>query len=224
MQDVTQFVIDLMLAGHLGLFIACFLVNLVPWISPSNMVLAGLAALLLPFMSWVEIGIIIALSATLSKVILYYAVRESRKVLSENQLRNLQYEKERVDKWGAIALALAAGSPFPDDPIVIYVGFAKYNFGKFALSYFVGKVIVTLAGAFTGYIVGALFESVPIIIGSIALTAIITGIIFKRRTENEDNQAQSKYEELNQPTGEGQHDRRAEEIENSREGNSKTQV
>lgn len=199
MQDVLQFITDLILTGHLGLFVACFLVNLIPWISPSNMVLAGLAALLLPFMSWVEIGIIVALSATLSKVILYYTMRGSRKVLSDNQLRSLQYEKERVDKWGSIALALAAGSPFPDDPIVIYVGLAKYNFTKFVLSYFVGKVIVTLAGAFTGYIVGALFESVPIIIGSIALTAIITGLIFKRRTEIEEHQKSSGFEGANQP-------------------------
>jgi uncharacterized membrane protein YdjX (TVP38/TMEM64 family) len=186
MQDIIQIITDLILLGHLGLFIACFAVNMIPFFSPSNMVLAGVAALILPWMTWIEIGIIVALSATLSKIILYYSMRGSRSMLSENYLKNLDYERERVEKWGALALFLAAGSPFPDDPIVIYTGLTKFNFIKFTLSFFLGKVAVTLAGALIGYVVGELFESAPVVIGSIILTAIITGILFKRRTELEE--------------------------------------
>jgi uncharacterized membrane protein YdjX (TVP38/TMEM64 family) len=185
MQDVLPFITDLILLGHLGLFLACFAINMIPFISPSNMVLAGLAALLLPSISWIEIGIIVALSATLSKVILYFSMRGSRRVLHEEYLEKLDYERERVEKWGALALFLAAGSPFPDDPIVIYTGLTNFNFIKFTISFFWGKVAVTLAGAFIGDVIGDLFESVPIVIGSIALTAIITGFLFKRRTERE---------------------------------------
>ncbi len=191
MQDLYQVLVDLMLQGHLGLFIACLGINLIPFISPSNMVLAGVAALLLPTMSWIEIGVVVALSATLSKVILYYTVRGSRMVMSDSMLAKIEYERERVDKWGALALVLSAGSPVPDDPIVIYTGLTKYNVGKFLVAYYLGKVAVTLAGAFLGYTVGTLFESVPIIIGSIALTAILTGIIFKRRTEEGDDSSVS---------------------------------
>ncbi|MFX1368160.1 MAG: VTT domain-containing protein [Promethearchaeota archaeon] len=191
MQDLYQVLVDLMLQGHLGLFIACLGINLIPFISPSNMVLAGVAALLLPTMSWIEIGVVVALSATLSKVILYYTVRGSRMVMSDSMLAKIEYERERVDKWGALALVLSAGSPVPDDPIVIYTGLTKYNVGKFLIAYYLGKVAVTLAGAFLGYTVGTLFESVPIIIGSIALTAILTGVIFKRRTEEGDDSSVS---------------------------------
>jgi uncharacterized membrane protein YdjX (TVP38/TMEM64 family) len=148
------------------------------------MVLAGLAALLLPTMSWIEIGIIVALSATVSKIILYYSMRGSRKILREEYLKKLDYERERVEKWGALALLLAAGSPFPDDPIVIYTGLTNFNFAKFTISFFIGKVAVTLAGAFIGIIIGNLFEGVPIVIGSIALTAIITGFLLKRKAES----------------------------------------
>jgi uncharacterized membrane protein YdjX (TVP38/TMEM64 family) len=160
---------------------------MIPFFSPSNMVLAGVAAILLPWMSWIEIGIIVALSATLSKVILYYTMRGTRRVLREEYLKKLDYERKRVEKWGALALFLAAGSPFPDDPIVIYTGLTKFNFAKFTLSFFLGKVAVTLAGAFIGKGIGELFEEVPIVIGSIALTAIITGFLFKRKTEQEEN-------------------------------------
>lgn len=193
MQDLYQVVVDLILQGHLGLFVACLGINLIPFISPSNMVLAGIAALFLPTMSWVEIGIIVAASATLSKLLLYYTVRGSRKVMSESMIEKIEHERERVDRWGALALVLSAGSPVPDDPIVIYTGLTKYNVVKFTAAYYIGKVAVTLAGAFLGYTVGALFESVPIIIASIALTAILTGIIFKRRTENEDDSSTSSH-------------------------------
>ncbi|NHJ15028.1 MAG: hypothetical protein EAX95_15205 [Candidatus Thorarchaeota archaeon] len=185
MQSLYEVLVDLILQGHLGLFIACLGINLIPFISPSNMVLAGIAALLLPSMSWVEIGVVVALSATLSKLILYYSVRGSRAIMSESMLLKIEYERKRVDRWGALALVLSAASPVPDDPIVIYTGLTKYNVWKFLVSYYLGKVAVTLPGAFLGYTVGALFESIPLVIASIVLTAILTGFIFKRRTEHE---------------------------------------
>jgi F0F1-type ATP synthase assembly protein I len=46
---------------------------------------------------------------------------------------------------------------------------------------------VTLAGAFIGFETANYFESTPIVLASIALTAIITGILFKRRTEGKES-------------------------------------
>ncbi|MFW9907285.1 MAG: YqaA family protein [Candidatus Thorarchaeota archaeon] len=188
MQDLAQIITDLILQGYAGLFIACFAINMLPFLSPSNMVLAGVASLLLPSMNWVIIGLIVAVASTLAKVIHYYVVRGSRTVLSKERLDRLDAEKQRVEKWGALALFIAAASPVPDDPLIVYVGLTKYNVVKLVVSYFIGKAVVTLAGAFIGYAVGGYFESVPIIIASIALTALITGILFKRRTEAEDSE------------------------------------
>ncbi len=178
MQDIAQFFTDLILQGYLGLFIACFAINMIPF-GPSNMVLAGAAIVLLPSMNWVLVGIIVALSATSAKLIHYYMVRGSRLIMSEERLKILDRERERVDKWGAIALFISAASPVPDDPLIVYTGFTKYNVVKLTLSYYLGKVCVTLAGAFIGYAVGSFFESIPMIIGSIALTLIITGFLFR---------------------------------------------
>jgi membrane protein YqaA with SNARE-associated domain len=133
MQDIL---IDLILQGYLGLFIVCLAINLIPFISPSNMVLAAVAylfmfpgekplAVAIPLAA--QIGIVVALAATVSKVILYYAMRGSRVVLSESMLAKIDLERERVQKWGAIALFLSAGSPVPDDPIVIYCGLTQYS-------------------------------------------------------------------------------------------------
>ena len=75
----------------------------------------------------------------------------------------------------------------PDDPLIVYVGLTKYNTAKFTISYFIGKVAVTIAGALIGYSVGGFFESMPIVLASIALTALITGFLFKRKTEGEES-------------------------------------
>ncbi len=177
MQDIAQLITELILQGYLGLFIACFLINMVPF-GPSNMVLAGIASLLLPAMGWVPIGIIVALAATSAKAVHYYILRSSRLILSEESLARLDAEKRRVEKWGALALFFAAASPFPDDPIIVYVALTKYNAAKAFLSYYSGKVIVTLAGALIGGIIGDIFEPLPLIIASIALTVIITVYLF----------------------------------------------
>ncbi len=191
MQDI---VIDLILQGYLGLFIVCLAINLIPFISPSNMVLAAVAylfmfpgerplAVAIPLAA--QIGIVVALAATISKVILYYAMRGSRVVLSEGMLAKIDLERARVQKWGAIALLLSAGSPVPDDPIVIYCGLTQYSVPKFFASYYLGKVAVTIPGALIASAVSSLFGSMPTVVGSIALTAIILGVIFKRQSDDD---------------------------------------
>ncbi len=187
MQSIFDIVIALIQEGYLGVFIACFIINMIPFLSPSNMVLAGVAALALPFLNPIIIGIIVAVSATLAKGIHYYAIRASRIVLSEERIAALDKEKRRVDKWGAIALFVAAASPVPDDPLIVYIGLTKYNVPKFIGSYFIGKVIVTLAGALIGHAAALQFESAPIVLLSVALTALITGILFKRKTEGKES-------------------------------------
>ncbi|MFW9967150.1 MAG: VTT domain-containing protein [Candidatus Thorarchaeota archaeon] len=191
MQDI---VIDLILQGYLGLFIVCLVINLIPFISPSNMVLAAVAylfmfpgehTLIVAITIAAQIGIVVALAATVSKIILYYAMRGSRVVLSEGMLAKVDAERARVKKWGAIALFLSAASPVPDDPIVIYCGLTEYSVPKFSASYYLGKMAVTIPGALIASAVSSLFGSIPSVIGSIALTAIILGIIFKRKSEDD---------------------------------------
>ena len=185
MQDIFTFITDMILGGYFGLFIICFIINMIPFLSPSNMVLAGAAMLLLPGFNPILVGVIVAIAATIAKLIHFFVVRGSRVVLSEERLQSLDAEKTRVEKWGALAVFIAAASPVPDDPLIVYVGLTKYNTVKFTISYFIGKVAVTIAGALIGYSVGGYFESMPIVLASIALTALITGFLFKRKTEGE---------------------------------------
>ena len=197
MQDIFQFIVEMISQGYLGLFIICFAINMIPFLSPSNMVLSGAAVLTFSIIMPVGIpeailiGIIVATTATLAKLIHFYFVRGSRVILSEQRLKSLDSEKQRVEKWGALALFIAAASPVPDDPLIVYVGLTKYSPFKFLISYFSGKVAVTVAGAIIALfglaLGGGFFESMPIVVASIALTAIITGILFKRKTEGRES-------------------------------------
>ncbi|MGY5858165.1 MAG: VTT domain-containing protein [Candidatus Thorarchaeota archaeon] len=187
MQDIFTIISSMIVSGYFGLLIICFIINMIPFFSPSNMVLAGAAMLLLPGYNPILVGVIVAIAATSAKLIHFFVVRGSRVVLSEDRLQSLDAEKNRVEKWGALALFIAAASPVPDDPLIVYVGLTKYSTVKFTISYFVGKVAVTIAGALIGYSVGEYFESLPIVVASIALTALITGFLFKRKTEGKES-------------------------------------
>jgi len=196
MQTIFEFITEMISQGYVGLFIICFAINMIPFLSPSNMVLAGAAVLTFSILGPVGIteavliGIIVAITATLAKLIHFYVIRGSRVILSEERLKSLDSEKARVEKWGALALFIAAASPVPDDPLIVYVGLTKYSTVKFLISYFAGKVAVTIAGAIIALfglaLGGSFFESMPIVVASIALTAIITGILFKRKTEGQE--------------------------------------
>jgi len=187
MQDIITFISNMILEGYFGLFIICFLINMIPFLSPSNMVLAGAAMLLLPTFNPIFVGVVIAISATAAKLIHFFVVRGSRMILSEERLKSLDSEEQRVKKWGAFAVFIDAASPVPDDTLIVYVGLVKYSTWKFIISYFIGKVAVTILGAVIGYSVGGFFESMPIVLASIALTALITGFLFKRKTEGEES-------------------------------------
>jgi membrane protein YqaA with SNARE-associated domain len=196
MEDLFLFINDMISQGYVGLLIICFMSNMIPFVSPSNMVLAGAAMLLLPGFNPFLVGLIVAISAASAKLIHFYIVRGSRMVLSPERLELLDSEKQRFEKWGAFALFIAAASPFPDDPLIIYAGFTKYNTLKFLISYFIGKVVITIPGALIGYGIGSYFESTPIVLASIALTALITGFLFKRKTVGkESNMLQDILEE-----------------------------
>ena len=188
MQDIFQFMMNMISEGYLGLFIICFIINMIPFFSPSNMVLAGVAAIALnAIMPWPVVGLIVAVAATIAKLIHYYAVRVSRGVLSSERKQAIDRERARVEKWGALALFIAAASPVPDDPLIVYVGLTKYSVPKFLVSYFVGKVVITLAGALIGSQISNLLEPMPIVLASLVLTVVIIGVLFKRKTEGEES-------------------------------------
>ncbi len=167
-------------------FLVSFGFNLIPFAGPSNLFIASTATVGLvnaDFATLLMIGILVALGATLAKGIHYGVTFFVGKHLNEQRRARLDSDAVKVKKWAFLLLYVAAATPIPDEPIVIPLGLMKYSISKFFLAYFLGKLSITVVGAFLGNKIGDVFSAwlspeVMVVI-SIVLTIIVTVIVLK---------------------------------------------
>ncbi len=160
--------------------------NLIPFAGPSNLFIASNVALLLGDIdaaSLVTVGFLVALGAALAKSVHYLITFFVGKHLGEKQRKRLDSEAVKIKKWAPLLLFAAAATPIPDEPVVIPLGLMKYSPVKFFSIYFLGKLSITIVGAFLGALTGSTLAEwltpEETIILSIVLTIIITVIMFK---------------------------------------------
>jgi membrane protein DedA with SNARE-associated domain len=168
------------------LFLTAFGLNLIPFAGPSNLLIASTAAVGINSsdpITLFSIGLTIAIAAALAKGIYYGITFFVSKHLSEKRQARLDAEALKVKRWAFLLLFLAAATPIPDEPIVIPLGLLKYNLAKFFTAFFLGKLSITVAGAFFGNIVAGYFSNwlspTAMVIISIVLTVIITIFLLK---------------------------------------------
>jgi membrane protein YqaA with SNARE-associated domain len=160
--------------------------NLIPFAGPSNLFIASNVALVLGVSDpaiLVAIGFSVALGAALAKSVHYLITFFISGRLNERQRRRLDSEAMKVKKWGFLLLFAAAATPIPDEPVVIPLGLMKYNPAKFFIVFFLGKLSITVVGAFLGAWTKSTFSEwlspEATIALSIILTVIITVIMLK---------------------------------------------
>ena len=168
------------------LFLTAFGFNLIPFAGPSNLLIASTAAIGMSgadAVTLVLVGIIIALAAALAKGIHYMITFFVSGHLSQKRQERLNADAVKVKRWAFWLLYIAAATPIPDEPVVIPLGLMKYSPVKFFTSYFLGKLTITVAGAFLGSFAGDLFSAwlspTAMVIISIVLTIVITIILLK---------------------------------------------
>lgn len=171
-------------------FATSFGFNLIPFAGPSNLLIASTAAIGLGTADPLILGtvaVLIALGSATAKGIHYLVTFFVSGKLSEKRRQRLDADAAKIKRWAFLLLFAAAASPIPDEPIVIPLGLMKYSPVKFFGSYFLGKLLIALAGVFLGERAGDFLsqwftptESFAISIGvSIVLTIVITYIILK---------------------------------------------
>ena len=167
-------------------FLVAFGLNLIPFLGPSNLFIASAAAISLVNpapTTLITIAVLIALAAAFAKGIYYVVTFFVSKHLNEKNRMRLEAEAVKVKPWAFLLLYLAAATPIPDEPVVIPLGLMKYNPAKFFSAYFLGKITITIAGAFLGgwtqtQLSGWLSTETMIAL-SIGLTIAVTVIMFK---------------------------------------------
>ena len=160
--------------------------NLIPFAGPSNLLIASNFAILLEGAdnaTLVLIGFLIALGASCAKGVYYVVTFFVNKHLSEKRRQRLDADAVKIRRWAFPLLFLAAATPIPDEPVVIPLGLMKYNPAKFFTAYFLGKLVITIPGAFLGGFAGDLLSNYlsPWLMAaiSIVLTVVITVILLK---------------------------------------------
>jgi membrane protein DedA with SNARE-associated domain len=167
-------------------FAVAFGLNLIPFFGPSNLLIASTAAIGMvnaDATALIIVAFLIALAAALAKGIHYMITFFVSGHLGEKNRKKLDMEAVRIKRWAFVLLYIAAATPIPDEPVVIPLGLMKYSPVKFFVPYFLGKITITVAGVFLGSWVESNFSSllspIEMVAISIALTIIITVIMFK---------------------------------------------
>lgn len=156
---------------------------MLPFSSPSNMVLAAFVVTNLQGSSPFIIGVLVAIGSTLAKTIHYFISLYGSKVLNDDIKKRLENYGLKLGGMGAVVLFLTAASPIPDDPIIVALGVVKYNPVKFLIIFFSGKILITTAGALMGNaldpILTGIFGDIGTAIFSFVLTVLLTVVLVK---------------------------------------------
>jgi len=186
--EVFGFMVDLfndvLSLGYVGVFVFSLILNLVPFLSPSNIVISGAVGSIFPLFNPLFVGFLVALGASIAKTVHFVVSFFAGKLLSSKRQAAIAKSKRKYHRWGMVAAFIAAVSPVPDDPIVIPLGLIRYSPIKFFAAYFSGKIIITTTGAYLGQTMRLSLEEcigqTATIVISIILTIIITLVLIKK--------------------------------------------
>jgi len=175
--------IEILSWGLLSVFISSCLLYLVPFMGPSTMIYAGAIAAIHPQDPPVLVGIAVAAGASIAKVVHYYIGYFARRVLSEKRIQKLEGYCERWGRWKSVATFVSSATPIPDEPVLVSLALVNYSPIRFLLAFFLGKLVITIPGAYMGrsvrHVLRGLMGEVPLAIASIVFTVIVTVILLK---------------------------------------------
>lgn len=167
-------------------FLSSFGFNMIPFAGPSNLFIASTAALTIGSTEPATlgaVGLLVALGASIAKSVHYLVTFFIGKHLSPKRRRRLDKDAEKIRGWAFLLLIAAAATPIPDEPVVVPLGLMKYSPAKFFTAFFLGKLSITLAGAFLGAWTNSTFSEFlsqeAMIALSITLTIVVTVILLK---------------------------------------------
>ncbi len=166
----------------LTVLVTAFVLNLIPFAGPSNLLIAYNAAILTKI-DPLLIGGLVAFGAATAKLIHYLFSFFIGSHLGKERRKRLDATASKVRRWAFLALFVAAATPIPDEPVVIPLGLLKYNPVKFYVAFLAGKLSITIVGAYLGIASRGFLEQMMnptlLIIVSVVLTIVITIVLLK---------------------------------------------
>jgi len=152
-------------AGLLGIFLAAMFSHLT--VIARDMFVPAFMNLM-AYYNPLLLGFVAGLGAAVGEVSTYYWGLGIQEAFQEDSKSTMV--KKWIDKYGFLAILLVASSPFPDTPIILLAGTARFPFKKFLATEIVGKVIYYSLGAVVG---GAIFQGLSNYVEEWVLSAAV---------------------------------------------------
>lgn len=132
------------------------------------------------------VGVCIGVGASIGKCVSYFIGRGGRVLLSEEKKKAFELFGKFLGKYGIVIVYLFSSLPLPDDIVVVPFGMAKYDFKKFFIALFAGKLSL---GLLVAYVAKYSFEYAKVFVGaenpvlvtiiSIAFMLLMVLIVYK---------------------------------------------
>jgi membrane protein YqaA with SNARE-associated domain len=133
--------------GYLGAFFAGLLGASIP-LFPSYVLIPLMATRLSPLL----VGLVSGIGAGVGQYLHYYIGLGGRYFFSAKTRARFERWRVRFDKYGVWLIIILAATPLtPDDVVWIPLGLIRYPKGKALVAGITGKIILSLAYAYTGY-------------------------------------------------------------------------
>ena len=135
--------------GYLGIF----LVSLIGSASilfpiPTFILIFTFASTLNPFL----VALFASIGSTIGETTGYLLGLGGKEILEDKYSRQLEKIKKVFKKYGSVAWIIILGAtPLPDDIAGIFCGVIRYDFKKYLIATFIGKLILYLILAYSGY-------------------------------------------------------------------------
>jgi len=169
--------------GLLSIFLSSCLLYLIPFLGPSTMIYSGAVAAVYSGCMPAQVGVAVAAGASVAKAAHYYVSYFARKALSAESISRLRGYGERWGRWKSIAAFVSAASPIPDEPVLVSLALVRYSPVRFLIAFFVGKLVITIPGAYMGrsasLVLSKVISEFHLHIVSIVFTVIVTVILLK---------------------------------------------
>jgi len=140
--------------GLAGAFIVSIIGNLILFVPlPYIFAVFWLSSVVDPL----ALGVVSGLGAAIGKLVVYYIGYSSRRVLSDEVKRKLEFARKIMERYGEFAIFLLAVTPSPDDMLYLPLGMISYSPIKFFIFCLLGKTAMTLIVTYGGhYSIGAI--------------------------------------------------------------------
>ena len=135
--------------GYFGIFIISFVSSASIFLPiPYFILLFTFGATLNP----VIFAVVAAFGASIGKTVSYIIGLGGKELLEKKYDKQLKKFKKTFEKYNpAIWLFLIGATPLPDDPVVILCGMIRYDFRKYFIALFLGKLVLSLILTLAGF-------------------------------------------------------------------------